>query len=36
MLDLDKYINNSIRIKMFGKEYDILEPTVAMNMEMAK
>lgn len=36
MLDLDKYINNSIRIKMFGKEYDILEPTVAMNMEMKK
>lgn len=34
MLDLDKYINNSMRIKLFGKEYDILEPTVAMNMEM--
>lgn len=34
MLDLDKYINNSMRIKLFGKEYDILEPTVAMNMKM--
>ena len=36
MIDLDKYINNSIRIKLFGKEFDILEPTIAMNMEMAK
>ena len=36
MLDLDKYINNSIQIRLFGEEYDILEPTVAMNMEMAK
>ena len=36
MLDLDKYINNSIRVKLFGKEYDILEPTIAMNMQMKK
>ena len=36
MLDIDKYINNSIQIRLFGEEYDILEPTVAMNMEMAK
>ena len=34
MLDLDQYINNSMRIKLFGKEYDIIEPTIAMNMEM--
>lgn len=36
MIDLDKYLNNSIRIKLFGKEYDILEPTIAMNMQMAE
>lgn len=36
MLDLDKYINNSIRIRLFGEEYDILEPTIAMNMQMKK
>lgn len=34
MLDLDKYINNSMRVKLFGKEYDILEPTIAMSMKM--
>ena len=34
MLDLDKYINNSMRIKIFGEEYDILEPTIGMNMEI--
>ena len=34
MLDLDRYINNSIEIKLFGEVYDILEPTIAMNMEM--
>lgn len=34
MLDLDKYINNSIRVKLFGKEYDIMEPSVAMSMEV--
>lgn len=34
MLDLDKYINNSIKIKMNGEVYDILEPTIAMNMEI--
>lgn len=36
MLDLDKYINNSMRIKIFGEEYDILEPTIGMNMEIDK
>lgn len=36
MLDLDKYINNSIQIKLFGKVYDILEPTVAMTMEVTR
>lgn len=34
MLDLDKYINNSIQIRLFGEEYDILEPTIKMIMEM--
>lgn len=34
MLDLDKYINNSMKIKIFGGEYDILEPTIRMNMEI--
>ena len=36
MIDLDKYINNSMRVKLFDKEYDILEPTIAMNMQMKK
>ena len=34
MLDLDRYINNSMKIKIFGEEYDIMEPTVRMNMEI--
>lgn len=34
MLDLDKYINNSMKIKVLGKEYDILEPTIGMNIEL--
>lgn len=34
MIDLDKYINNSLHVKMFGEEYDIIEPTIAMNMQM--
>ena len=34
MLDLDRYINNSIQIKLFGEEYDVLEPTIKMIMEM--
>lgn len=36
MLDLDRYINNSIQVRLFGEEYDILEPTIAMNMQMKK
>lgn len=36
MLDLDKYIDNSIRVKLFGKEYDILEPTMGMVMTVSK
>lgn len=36
MLDLDKYINNSMRIKLKGKEYDIFEPTIGMNMELRR
>lgn len=36
MLDLDKYINNSIQIRLFGEEYDILEPTIKMIMEMSR
>lgn len=34
MLDLDKYINNSIKIKFHGEVYDILEPSIMMNMEI--
>lgn len=34
MLDLDKYINNSMKIRLFGEEYDILEPTIGMNMKV--
>lgn len=34
MLDLDRYINNSMKIKLLGEEYDILEPTIGMNMEL--
>lgn len=34
MLDLDQYIHNSMKIKLHGKVYDVLEPTVAMNMEV--
>lgn len=34
MLDLDKYINNSMRVKLFGKEYDVLEPTVSITMKI--
>lgn len=34
MLDLDRYVNNSIPIKLFGEEYDILEPTMEMVMEV--
>lgn len=34
MLDLDKYINNSMEIRLKGKVYDILEPTIGMNMEL--
>lgn len=34
MLDLDKYINNSMQIRLFGQEYDILEPTIKMIMEI--
>lgn len=30
MLDLDKYINNTVKIKLFEEEYDILEPTIEM------
>lgn len=34
MLDLDKYINNSIQIHVFGKELDVLEPTMEMVMKV--
>ncbi len=34
MLDLDKYINNSIKIQIFGKELDVLEPTLEMVMRV--
>ena len=36
MIDLDQYINNSMKIKLQGKEYDILEPTIGMNMALNK
>lgn len=36
MLDLDKYINNSVKVTLFKKEYDILEPSVKMVMEVDK
>lgn len=36
MLDLDKYIDNSMKIKFQGKEYDILEPTIGMNIALNK
>lgn len=36
MLDLDQYINNSMKIKLQGKVYDILEPTIGMNMELSR
>lgn len=34
MLDLDKYINNSVKIRAFGKELDVLEPTMEMVMKV--
>ena len=34
VLDLDQYMNNSVKIKLFGKEYDVFEPTVGMILEM--
>ncbi|MCI6468124.1 MAG: hypothetical protein MSA90_22000 [Faecalicatena sp.] len=34
MLDLDQYINNSIKVKLMGQEYDILEPTIGMVMQI--
>lgn len=36
MLNLDDYINNSMKICLFGKEYDILEPSIGMVMELDK
>lgn len=36
MLDIDKYIENSMRVKLFGEEYDILEPTIGMTMKVDK
>lgn len=36
MLDLDKYINNSIEVKLNGQQYDIYEPTIGMNMEVSR
>lgn len=34
MLDLDKYMNNSIEIRLFNEKVDVLEPTVKMFMEV--
>lgn len=36
MLDLDKYIDNSMKIKVFEEEYDILEPSIGMIMKLDK
>lgn len=36
MLNLDDYINNSMKVKLFGEEYDILEPTIEMVMKLDK
>lgn len=36
MLDLDKYVNNALEIKVFGKKYNIMEPTMEMLMEIDK
>lgn len=34
MLDLDKYMNNSIKMRVFGEELDVLEPTTEMLMKV--
>ena len=36
MLDLDGYINNSVKVKIFGEELEILEPSVQMIMQVDK
>lgn len=36
MLNLDNYIENSMKIQLMGKEYDILEPSIGMVMELDK
>lgn len=36
MLDLDKYMNHSIKVRWLGRELDILEPSVEMVMQVDK
>lgn len=36
MLDLDKYINNKIEVKLLGREVQVKEPTIQMIMEIDK
>lgn len=36
MLDLDKYMDNSVKIRLFGVEYDVMEPTMEMVMKVDK
>lgn len=34
MLDLDRYINHSIEMKVFGEKIEVLEPSFAMLLEV--
>ncbi len=36
MLNLDDYINNTMKVQMFGEEYDIFEPSIGTVMELDK
>lgn len=36
MLDLDKYMHNSIKVKALGKELDVLEPSMDMVMQVSR
>lgn len=36
MLDLDKYINNEITVKLYGKELHVFEPSIKMIEEIDK
>lgn len=36
MVNLDDYINNTMKVQMFGEEYDIFEPSIGTVMELDK